>query len=167
MTLPPATLWIDPGKMTGLALYNRGERETIADERAFLAAAAAIEQTCGWWGRRLWVGWEHFYIGPKTPSADAHYAIEMIGVARMWALRFHCVILPHAAPGDRNVATQKMLEALGWWRPGKDDAQSAAQHLLAFMMRTGNLPPKETGILAALRHQGEDTCHSTRNNGTT
>lgn len=152
MTLPPAVLWIDPGKQTGLAFYGRASGQFHCAEKDFLAAGRAIEDTCGYSGSKLAVGWEQFSIRPTTPPIDAHEAIEVIGVARMWALRFGCTILPAATQDSRKVATPAMLQALGWWLPGYDDAQSAAQHLLAWMLRTNSLPSKEAGILAALRH---------------
>jgi hypothetical protein len=33
-----------------------------------------------------------------------------------------------------------MLKRVGWWVPGKDDAQSASQHLLAFCLRENCVP---------------------------
>lgn len=151
MNLPPAVLWIDPGKDTGLAFYARHSSSFMATEGPFMYAAMAIEDVCGRWQSALSVGWEQFTIRPTTPPADAHHAIEMIGVARLWAMRHGCTILTAATQEQRKVATQEMLEALGWWLPGKDDAQSAAQHALAWMMRSNALPSKEAGILAALR----------------
>lgn len=137
-------LWIDPGKMTGLAFWAPWHQEWITeiDEHDFMSAAERISGYCAVHRSWLLVGWEHFTIGARThqKTADAHHAIEMIGVARL-AAQFHgCQILPVAQPGDRNPATRQMLEALGWWRPGKDDAQSAAQHLLAWMLRVNRVP---------------------------
>ena len=51
-------------------------------------------------------------------------------------------------PEQRKVATMDKLRMLGWWLPGKDDAQSAGQHMLAWLLRSGNLPPRERAILA-------------------
>jgi len=151
MTLPPAVLWIDPGKATGLALYIRHMRQFTVREEAFISAGNLIESVCRAWGPQLWVGWEQFTIFPGTPAADAHHAIEMIGVSRRLAMQNRCLILPAAAPSDRNVATMRLLKELGWWVPNRDDAQSAAQHCLSWMMRSGNLPDDVAVRLAALR----------------
>jgi hypothetical protein len=128
----------------------RYPEEFWVTEAPFIWAGNHIESACQAWGRGLSVGWEKFTIHAKTPAADAHHAIEMIGVARRAALIHGCPILSPAAPGDRNVATMAKLKALGWWVPGKDDAQSAAQHALAWMLRTNNLPPREAGVLATM-----------------
>ena len=149
--LPNAVLWVDPGKMTGVAWYWAGPGGFAAGEHDFMAAGDVVENGCQAWGTYLAIGWERFAIRPKTPPDDAHHAIEMIGVCRRYALRYGCRILQPAAPGDRDVATMRMLKALGWWTPGKDDAQSAAQHMLAWLMRTGQVPPKEQAIMDGLR----------------
>jgi hypothetical protein len=140
MTLPPAVLWVDPGKMTGFALYARHPGVLSSGEQLFVPAGDTISSICQAWKNNLWVGWEHFFIMPSSPKADAHFAIEMIGVVRRAAMKNKCLILPHAAPSDRNVATMLKLRTLDWWPAGKDDAQSAVQHMLAWMMRTGNVP---------------------------
>src|SRR5690348_10594298 len=136
MTLPPAVLWIDPGKMTGLAYYGHLRQSEpyrwICDEFDFVNAGEQIKAITEAHWNTLSVGWETFTIFPKTPAADAHHAIEMIGVARYHAMRHGCRILTPASPDQRKVATREMLEAIGWWMPGKDDAQSAAQHALAW-----------------------------------
>jgi cytosine/adenosine deaminase-related metal-dependent hydrolase len=103
----------------------------------------------------LSIGWEKFTIFPGTPAVDAHHAIEMIGVARWHAHLYGCQILPPAAPEQRKMATREMLKALGWWKPAHDDAQSAAQHLCAWMLRSGNMPAREAMILANARAHGE------------
>lgn len=161
MTSQPV-LWIDPGKVTGVAVYDPAARDfqrAVQDEYPFEQASRQIAAICRFYGSRLLVGWENFIIGPQThkKSADAHHAIEMIGVARWEALRNGCLILQPASPGDRLISTREMLTALGWWRPGKDDAQSAAQHLLAWMLRTGSLPADVAVKLAELRvHDQEE-----------
>lgn len=154
-------LWIDPGKVTGIAVYDPSARaesqRAVQDEYAFMQAADQIEAICKFYGKRLLIGWEAFIIGPQThkKSADAHHSIEMIGVARRAALVSECTILTSAKPDERNLATPDMVRAVGWWRPGKDDAQSAAQHLLAWMLRTDSLPAAEAVKLAALRDQDQ------------
>jgi hypothetical protein len=139
--------------MTGLALYDRDRHLFSALEAPFIQAGNHIESVCRTWNGNAWVGWEHYNIRPKSPPTDAHYAIEMIGVCRRVATLHRSVILPRAEQEQRKVATREMLEHLGWWVPGKDDAQSAAQHLLAWMMRSGNLPDDVAVKLAQLRQR--------------
>jgi hypothetical protein len=147
--LPPAVLWIDPGGMTGLARYEHGQ--FTVDERPFEPACGLIWYMTAYYGPRLWVGWERYKPLPGKPQTNAADALEVIGVARFSAIEHDCVVLPEAAPGDRLTATMARLKAIGWWAPGKDDAQSAAQHMLAWMERVGEVPPREREILRAAR----------------
>jgi hypothetical protein len=171
--LPPCVLWVDPGKMTGLAWLGASTYEAVMHypgtdtlrapeasghtyyvrELDFMKAGDALEAVCGWYGPLAWVGWEKFHIGPRTPAADAHHAIEMIGVTRRIATKHGCRILTPADPDDRKVASPAILSAIGWWIPGKDDAQSAAAHLLAWLLRTGNVP-SDLGVRLATARQG-------------
>lgn len=147
--LPPVVLWIDPGLMTGLSWLLNGW-DFHADEYGFMEAGTKIENTCADFGRSCWVGWERFKIGPHTPPLDAHHAIEMIGVARRYGWRNGCRILTEAQQHTPTALDQQRLKAIGWWVPGKKDAQSAACHMLSWLMRQGEVPPRERAVLDQL-----------------
>jgi hypothetical protein len=135
-------MWIDPGGMTGLATLIGGQ-DFWTDEFPPQRAADMIDLFCTRWNYGGVVGWERFHIGPQThklTQEPVHQTIEMIGVARYLATSRHVRILTPAAPDDRKVANPTVLRSLGIWPAGKDDAQSAAQHLVAWCLRTGNLP---------------------------
>lgn len=149
MTLPPAVLWADPGMMSGLACLLRGR--FYADEFRFIEAGDMVSAFCQNWGSQGWVGWETYNISARLPQQDAHYAIEMIGVIRREATLAGCRILTPAAPADRKLATTAMLQAIGWWVPAKDDAQSAAQHLLSWLHREHEVPPRERELLERIK----------------
>jgi hypothetical protein len=150
LNLPPAVLWINPGLISGLAILER--RVFRADELPFQAACDRIAGLCAHWKTALAIGWEEYTMTRDTRKITRQArAMELIGVARYFATSCHCQVLPSAAPADRDVATPEMLKALGWWVPGKDDAQRAAQHLLAYLLRTGTLPDGEAAILASAR----------------
>lgn len=144
--------WVDPGGMTGLAVWHPATDQPFIDEGNFATAAELAERICISY-TKVHVGWEAFTINAQThkKTADAQDAIMMIGAVKSAAVRYKRTILTPAQPGERLVATQAMLRAIGWWVPAKNDAQSAAQHLLAWMMRTNQVPPREAEILANLR----------------
>ena len=146
--LPPVVMWIDPGKSTGLATYYSPQGNFYAQERDFTTAGRYIFASCLNYGPMLAIGWENYTVRPNEPQTNAHDALEMIGVARWCALDNKCILLGEPQPGDRKVATMAMLKALGWWREGQDDAQSAAQHLLAWMLRSNSVPPREAAVIA-------------------
>jgi hypothetical protein len=148
--LPQAVLWIDPGMDTGLAaLVNHGTL-FYCDEFGFMEAGTNIERFCQLYGPRAAVGWERYDVDPHRPQKDAHHALEMIGVARRYSTMHLCQQIEPALPGKRKTATMAMLKALGWWVPAKDDAQAAASHMLAWLMRTHQVPPREQELLDQL-----------------
>ena len=159
MTAPPwPVLWIDPGKMTGLALWSPGgisspEHTFWCDEFDFMTAGDHVEAICIYHATGLRVGWEHFHVHARTPGDDAHHAIEMIGVVRRIACRARVITLKPAPPGSRDIATREMLEHIGWWVTAKDDAQSAAQHMLAWMLRSDQVPSEIDVKLAQFREK--------------
>lgn len=168
MTAPAfPILWIDPGKMTGLALYvpelAAKDHQMAgfppgfwAAEEEFERAGDHIEGITMRWNITMRAGWEHFRVHSRTPGDDAHHAIEMIGVARRAIMKAGCVQLGPAMPDQRLVAKPALLEAVGWWLPGRDDAQSAAQHMLAYMLRTGMVPARERVIVDKLIREKMD-----------
>lgn len=148
--LSPAVMWIDPGGMTGLATLIDG-RVFWADEYTPQQAAEHIAFFCNRWNHGGMIGWERFHIGPQThklTQEPVHQTIEMIGVARYLAAVYHVRVITPAAPDDRKAASPALLRKLGIWPAGKDDAQSAAQHLVAWCLRTGNLPEHWRATLA-------------------
>lgn len=85
------------------------------------------------------LGWERFIITTETAKkTQAPWSLEVIGMLRWISYTNNWDILPSAAPGDRDLGKKEWVKALGWLPPrsGKD-AMSAAQHLLAFLIRTG------------------------------
>jgi hypothetical protein len=150
--LPVAVMWVDPGLMTGIALLEDGWK-FWPYEYGFMEAGTIIESAAAAYGPTLAVGWEAFSIRPKTPAADAHHAIEMIGVTRRIATRACCQILPPAQPHTPKTAERRILQALGWWTAGKNDAQSAAWHMVAWLLREGIAPPH---VMAAVLGEREE-----------
>lgn len=146
--IPPFVMWCDPGLMTGLSWLWAGGICHYAAEWDFDGAADQIERSCEQLGPQLSVGWEAYHIRVNLPQTHAHTAIEMTGVIKRYARKHGCVLLEPADPAERKKATRAMLVQLGWWVPGKDDAQSAAQHMLAWLMRTGNLPPHVSAVVS-------------------
>jgi len=145
--MPPCVLAIDSGGMTGLACCWEQGRAFYADEYEFLEAGDHVEHLCQQWGPALLMILEKYRIDRRRPQTHAHLALEMSGVARRAALKNGCQLL-EPGPRERLTATPEVLKALGWWVPGKDDAQAAAQHLAAHLIRSGNLPPAGVAVLS-------------------
>lgn len=145
---PPVTLWIDPGGMTGFACWVCGTDRFWADEFPWARACDELTALAGYWGPVLYIGYEKFTILPSThklsPQSEAY---EFPGVIKYVAQVHGCGLLQPAKPSERNVATPAMLRKIGWWVPGKNDAQSASQHLYAWMLRENCVPRTLAGML--------------------
>lgn len=152
--LPVSALWVDPGLDTGLA-WLQGERMFWAGEFRFMQAGTEIERICNHYGPHLAVGWERFDIRPKTPPQNAADAIEMIGVTRRIATRALCQILTPASQHTPGPQERKILAALGWWVAGKNDAQSAACHMLRWMLREHIAPPYVMAAVHEITGEGQ------------
>lgn len=146
--LPPAVLLVDPGGMTGLAgLSLAGQQQGhkfTAEELPFQEACARIESWCSGWGPSLALGWERFDIDDKTHTktrAGTYDALHVIGVCRYLALKYGCRAIGAVGRHTPDAADRRALTALGWWVPGKDDAQSAACQLLRWLTRENELTP--------------------------
>jgi len=158
--LPPAVLAVDPGGMTGLALYRTEPAfsstpvlpaDFQCTELDFMAACGKIDYLTRDYGNRLAIFWERFTVTrdthKRTPQPDA---MHVIGVCRYLAAKHGCRVLPEAQQASPSAPEQEKLKALGWWRAGEDDSQSAAAHMLRWLVASDELPPKEREILAAL-----------------
>jgi hypothetical protein len=139
--ISPVTLWIDPGGQTGLGIYFAHNGIFEASEHPFFEACSRIEEACYRWMGTLAIGWERYTPRRDKPQTHAADALTVIGVARYVSLKHRCLVLPEADPMSPKTADRLLLTSLGWWVPGKDDAQSAANHMLKWMLRSGNLPP--------------------------
>jgi hypothetical protein len=141
--------------MTGIAIYERDSARFTSFEHKQPEAMASVWTLCSAWRENLAIGWERFTIGQKTAKitrAGANTAIEVIGVCKWSAQAWGCTRLPEAQQTTPSAAEQAALRALGWWKPGADDAQSAAAHMLRWMLRTSQAPP---AVYAAVQGQGE------------
>ena len=146
--LPPVVMWVDPGGMTGIALYLTFEGKLEVDEFPFQRAGEVIWNHMTHFRSALHVGWERFTILPDTHKLTPQpEAIEVIGVTRFLAGVFGCRVLSPASQHTPDKTDQARLKALGWWTPGKNDAQSAAAHMLNWMLVAGELPPHEREMI--------------------
>lgn len=148
-----AVLWVDPGGMTGLARIERGRFH--ADEFPFGEACDRINAMCAYWRHSMAIGWERFTITTETHKKTRQpEAMEIIGVCKYLAASYRCQVLRPAQQHTPDRRDRELLQALGWWVPGKDDAQSAAAHMLHWMMRAGTVPSAAAAKLAAARSGG-------------
>jgi hypothetical protein len=134
--LPRFVLGIDPGKTTGVALYD-----LLTDH---MNGVELAEDDVGRWleeiifSLRPAVVIEAFTITAHTArNSQAPWSLEIIGVARHLAAKYDCPFVLQR-PGDAKAfATDARLKALGWWRPGKGHMADAQRHTLLFLIKNG------------------------------
>jgi hypothetical protein len=138
----------DPGGMTGIASLSLAGQQPgyqfSAVELPFQEACAKIESWASGWHSSLAIGWERFDINAETHKktrAGVYDALHVIGVIRYLALKYGCRALTPLQQHTPTAADRAKLEKLGWWVPGKDDAQSAACHMLRYLEQENELTP--------------------------
>jgi hypothetical protein len=152
--LPLAVLWADPGHMTGIATLSIAGQQPgyqfRAHEYPFQDACSVIDSWCQGWGASLAIGWERFDINAQTHKKTRegiHDALHVIGVCRYVSAKYGCRVLVPAQQHTPDRADRERLQRLGWWVPGKDDAQSAACHMLRWLERENELTPEQREIV--------------------
>lgn len=151
-------IWLDPGLLTGVCAVDSETGELLyLDEHDLLHTGRLLDPECvlnpilnRYWdeldgfdsfGITVAVGWETYTI-LKGAQSQAPWSLEAIGVAKYLCAQYGFEVLKPAAPLERKVCTLKMLKDIGWYPKvkGKKDAFSAAQHTVAWWLRTDTLP---------------------------
>ena len=139
-------VWVDPGKMTGVASWDHLTGTFTSLHVPDLAAL-------GNWIEilllvndndpdfKLALGWERYIITPgNTRHGTAYWSLEAIGVLRYLALKYHITILPPQTSSMMGTSTDERLKMIGWFKPGMPHANDAARHLMRYMLKAGTLP---------------------------
>lgn len=160
-------IWFDPGLLTGVCAVNAKTGEVLyLDEHDLLNTGQLLEpgvQT--FYGSPplldalhlltgvVSVGWETYTI-LKGAQSQAPWSLEVIGMIKYQCAKYGYTVLKPASPAQREVCSVSILKAIGWYPrvKGKKDALSAAQHTVAWWLRTDTLPEQyHDAIYGALR----------------
>lgn len=145
MTHPDFVLCVDPGKMTGICLYDwRGDDPSIAwsDELEFMDTCHRVNATLQQCDSVVLVC-ESFIITPQTAkNSVAPWSLELIGVMKYLtgALGKPAPVMQTAGDAKRFCDNDR-LRALGLWhRGGAGHARDALRHGVLYMVRAGWQP---------------------------
>ena len=156
---PSLTVWLDPGKVTGWATWRPADDQFLSGQvTGLLEAANRVRDIIGMVsaGNLVAIGWEAFTIRPGSAHLDLDTtALEVIGAVQWIAAEAKATVLKPQQPSDRTLG-QKHLATLGWHRPGPDHADSAASHLLSYLITTRQLPAE---LLAKITEKMEQEGH--------
>lgn len=133
--------WVDPGKMTGMASWEPTRELFWARQDKPSQICQDIEGLGKKLGPALHLGWEQFIITPGSHIKHDQSASQTIGMLEWLAERHGLTVLPAQPSSARNLGMAGgKLERLVWDNRGAH-AKDAAAHLLAFLLRTNQLPP--------------------------
>lgn len=154
--IPPSqrlmTIWLDPGKTTGIAGWNHELQQftslEISDDLKALglhlelaASLAGSSRIFDGHPHGIELGWERYVITPgNTRHGTAYWSLETIGVAHYLALKHDFTILKPQMSSVMAAVPDSRLKAVGWHKPGKPHANDAARHLLRYLLKAGILP---------------------------
>lgn len=125
-------LAIDPGKVTGYALWDNEYFDEGEQADTFLWFAAKLIEPPG---HVDYVVCERYIISGQTGKlSQAPWSLECIGALRFMAARGHAQFHLQNASDAKRFATDERLEHIGWPRPsGAGHARDAQRHLLLFL----------------------------------
>lgn len=138
-------LWLDPGRVTGWAVVNlvTGAFETGQEE--FYETGLLVSRWAHNYEAGLVLGWEDYLGHGGSPK----WALEVIGVARWFGECYGCR-LQTAPASSRVVVTLPVLKALGAHALGKEHANDAARHLVAWLRREGLMRERLDEVFTSL-----------------
>jgi hypothetical protein len=122
-------LWVDPGLISGWAYYHAQQDFFESGQDLFLPFGIFLATMVELSHHTLSVGWERFLVAGRRVG-EAAYSMEVIGMIK-WIAR-DCTLLEPTASASRSMASPAVLKRLGWWNPGHQHANDAAQHLLTW-----------------------------------
>jgi hypothetical protein len=144
---PSIIIGVDPGKETGVAVYDMAMHTFLQHWSA--PSAAFVD-----WLYQFFVTWcasdtvliacERFDISPGTAKLGrtaVNWSIEQAGVCRHLARRHGqgFVLQDRATP--KHMAPDALLKQVGWHKPGPDHVNDATRHVVLALARQYNQPP--------------------------
>lgn len=127
-------LAIDPGKVTGLALYFPGEPVQASQAEDWWQTARSINTLCP---NVDVVVIESFVVRANTHKLDAGsfaHTTDMIGAVRYMAALHDCDFVKQTPGQAKSFADDAKLKKLGWYNPTEGGhANDASRHLLTYL----------------------------------
>lgn len=154
---------IDPGKAVGTALYSVDSNTLLGQEIPFDNFGDWLNQTLANLKAEpdILIACERFTIGADTirgKQADAHWAIEVIGVTRYLARCYTRVIEFQLVSPVKAFSPDTRLREIGWYITGKGHANDAVRHVVYVMSNILKIyPPWVDGIETHAKQMGKPT----------
>lgn len=146
-------MWIDPGVVSGVALYNLVTGEPpLVGEHEFADLIDHLDLTVGMLAPWLLMGVERFVLTSLSHRRSGSIeAIMAWGVCRAAAVHHKILLLVEDQRSeDMAIASDEVLRALGWYTPGKPHANDACRHVFAYLASTSKLTTDQRAAVAGL-----------------
>lgn len=132
---PLVVIGVDPGKMTGIAVYSLGRfifsDQLPASEVGHFLDGFLSETRRLYPKARIVIGCERFNVGGSTVKMTQQSdATEVTGKMRDLASKHGCTFIVQNAADAKKMGQPKILRKIGWWTKGKEHANDAAKHAL-------------------------------------
>jgi hypothetical protein len=143
---PSLIIGVDPGKMTGVAVFEMASHSFASQFEAPSAEFVdwLFSAIFGWPPDAILIACERFDISPGTAKLGrtaVNWSIEQAGVCRHLARRHGqgFVLQDRATP--KHMAPDVLLKQVGWHRAGPDHVNDATRHVVLALARQYNQPP--------------------------
>lgn len=140
-------LAVDPGKMTGYAVWSTDIPRPVIGQDDFDSFLAFAERAARVRGPELVIVSEAYIVSMETVKkgrqGDAgdpyrQFSLEVIGALRYIAAKHGSEFAPlQRASEAKTVFSDARLRKLGWYEKGKEHGRDAARHLGLFLARNG------------------------------
>lgn len=138
---PRFVVGIDPGKKTGIAVYDT-HKDTIETwefdftEEELARVEDRVLELLADGDAALSI--ERFDITPTThKNSYAPWSLEVTGWLRRMSLRWRVPFIVQARAAGKNFSTDHRLRQLGWYVRGKGHANDACRYVLLFLVQRG------------------------------
>jgi hypothetical protein len=142
-TSTPLVIAFDPGITTGYSMttehmdfYLTGQTDGDSIARDF---ELLISRLSMWSRLESLVIIEDYELTPRPQSfKEGRFTLKLIGALNYLALSYGFKVkLPK--PAEREIATYKYMQKMGFWSPGQRHANDAAKHLVTHLIKAGKL----------------------------
>jgi hypothetical protein len=140
-------LGVDPGKTVGLAVYNTITEEMMGSQIVFDDFGDWLNLSLGNvrkdpnLDQDIKVACERYAIRSLKYAADAHWAIEIIGITRYLCKCYSVPLTLQHAGVAKQYANDIKLRKAKWYVPGRDHANDAIRHVALLMASQKIVPP--------------------------
>lgn len=152
-------LWLDPGLITGWALYYVEDEKLDMNEYEFDELCWRLENWCATAGKDTVVGVERFALTSKSwQYKDAYTALYAIGAARSAASRHGAIRFLDGTTSSTGLAlgSDEVLRACGWYSTTLGHGNDAARHVGSYLTSVDCAPRTWTDSIRTLLENQEN-----------